>query len=210
MFTIVLLFLLRRVIHEPSSIWIDNFNLCLFASKPTLASGALKDGNWTAFAVHKYCGPKKLTMKCVRDKDNAIVPAMPLEFDELIGYACVVWKKVEADVQQYGRKLRQTSLFYRHKVSTVPVRPILGDDDEDLTAKVKAASKSFSELYPWTIEKENIGSTRGFQTIFSRFYKEWIRPTVNGDRYFLLNADVAIYYQMMRVCLQLVGWFGIL
>jgi len=193
------LYYTAEIVAGPGSIWIDNFNLMLFASKPTMQTGALRDANWTGVAVHQYHGPP-VSMKCVRGPNGHIVSAMPETIDKLLEYVPLVLSKIKADVVEHGRKLRQKSLMKKFKVHTIPVRPEVNSTKyPGLKIDVAQASVSLSSLYPLNIIPINVGSKRGFMNIFKQFYDEYIRPPVNKDRYYMLMLDAALYYSLIKV-----------
>jgi hypothetical protein len=188
---------IRNAFHRTSSIWLDNFNKNLYASKPTLQSGTYAGNNWTGWAVHPVPERLRIDLACLVH-EGEIVWAMPKDLEELFSYETEVYNACMAEQKTYGRDLYEDSLLLKHKARTVPLTPVVFDDDKDATL-YQSRCQSTESLIPMTLSQENIGDNLGFHRQFKDFYDEHIRVTVNKSRYFAFQSDIKIFMPMMKV-----------
>jgi hypothetical protein len=186
--------------------WFDNFNQRLYASCPTLKTGSQREANWAGVALKRYRGVP-VSMRCRLDADGEIIPAMPATFAALLSFAPSIQALLRKDQEGNADKLRRASVMYKYKVHSIPPKPeIVQGTEADLRATL-AANVSLDDILPVAILPTNIGSWEGINRIFKDWYDEWIKPSVNKNRYHMLMVDVAIFYNLLIVSVYVIIYF---
>ena len=175
--------------------WIDNYAKCYAASSIYLNKELLRSMLWTAHGMKKL--PAAVDMSWVANPAGLPLPALP-HLPDLLKQQSL--DAIFSHLASCDRLQYENSFSVVRKIVRIPLKPSAASEEEKI--HLDLSSDGLRYFHPVDIYPENVVSSAGLLSVLSRLQQVEGFGIVGYQRfgfYSLLHADVAIFWQVLRL-----------